>query len=88
MDEFEWEVEAAGADEFEQGLEAWGDGPLLPSGYDRSVTPGSLSELCLGEAGPQAGFSDECCASHVRSIRLRYATCNGSGMHICYASAK
>ena len=68
--QLEREVVTACSDELDQCLEAWRDGALFPSGDDRSVSPGSFSQLRLGEPGPEACFSDEVRASHEAKYRL------------------
>jgi hypothetical protein len=50
-DELEREIEAAGADEVDERLDARGHGALFPAGDYRPVAPGSLRELVLGQAG-------------------------------------
>jgi hypothetical protein len=70
-DELEGEIEAAGADEVDERLDARGDGALFPAGDDGAIAPGSLRELVLGQAGAQPRLSDQVGASHDAECRAR-----------------
>ena len=80
--EFEGKVEAAGANELHERLDAWGDYALLPPRHDRAIAPGSICELCLGESCSQSRLADESGATHLvefterldRALRCRYAS--------------
>ena len=70
-DQLEREIEAAGADEIDQRLDARGDGALFPASDDRAIAPGSLRELVLRKAGTQPCLSDQVGASHDAECRAR-----------------
>ena len=68
--ELEREVEAAGAHELDQRLDARGDDALFPAGDHGAVAAASRRQLVLGQAGAQARFADQVGAAHASDSNL------------------
>jgi hypothetical protein len=62
--ELERDVEAAGADEFDERFETWRDGTLLPARDDRPIAAAPFCQFVLGQAGPQPRLTDQIAAPH------------------------
>lgn len=71
--ELQAEVIAAGAEQLAQGLEARLDGVPFPPGNLGTITTDAIAELALGDAGEQAGLSDEHAAGHTSNLAARVA---------------
>ena len=67
-DELERKVEAAGAHEFDERLDAWRHRTLLVAGDHGAFPAASLGKLVLRESCSQPGLADQVGTSHAGSL--------------------